>query len=171
MADDRAKNKKNGVIDKNGRIFGRMSIVDFFVIVLLIGIAAATVYRFTAQGMTAETTGRLSYTIKISGVREFTNEYYEEGLRCYDKDKDAFIGTVKSVSIEPVKVPMTKLDGSIVEAVQPGRIVVFLEIEAEYSETNSAYFLYGSYELKTGSQVHLNTKYTDVVATVVSINK
>lgn len=158
-------------MDKNGKLFGKLSIIDLLVLVVLVGAIIGGVYRFTSSAASVGTDGDLlNYTLKINGVRDFTFDYYEEGLPCYDKKTSQYIGSIKSVRQEPFYEETELADGTIIKAEQPGIIVVYVDLETEYTESESAYYAGGTYEIKAGSKVNLNFKYVDVEATVYNIN-
>ena len=160
-----AENKK-GILDNKGRFFGKLSVIDLLVVVLLVAVAGALAFRFTSSGMSRGNNCTVSYTVMIEGVRGFTVPNYEIGLECYDKQKKEYIGKITGVSSEPLEYYQPQLDGSLVLTSRPDDYRVFVTIEAEARETDNAYLINGVYELKVGSQINLNTKLTDVAATI-----
>lgn len=162
------KATKRGILDENGRFFGRLNIIDLTVFVMVAVLVLAIAYRFTSSAMTKQDNCRVRYTLLIEGVRELSLEYYEEGLSCFDKLKQEYIGNIVAVRSEPLDGPVTQLDGSVVMAAQPDRLRLYVDIESDARETASAFLLNGAYELKVGSQINLNTRYIDVWGFIVS---
>ena len=156
------------LIDRRGKLFGKLSIIDLLVLVLLIGLVVAVGYRYTASGMTRTADSRVRYVLMIEGVRDFTFEYYHIGLRCFDRRKYEYIGDIVNAWSEPLDVSHTLMDGRVILAQHPNALRVFVEIEANARETAYAILVNGVYELKVGSEVFLNTKYIDVVGVIVS---
>ncbi|MDR1703689.1 MAG: DUF4330 domain-containing protein [Clostridiales bacterium] len=156
------------VLDKKGRLFGRLNIIDCVAVLLIIALAAAAVYRFTASGMTKNTNCRIRYTLVIRPVRDFTLDFYDKGLSVYDKAKQEYIGDVDGFRFEPYELSGVKNDGTFVMAARPEQSTVYLDIAADARETDTAFLLNGAYELKVGSEININTKYVDVTGTVVS---
>ena len=157
-----------GILDRHGRLFGKLNVIDALVVILLIGLMAAAGYRFTASGMTREADSTARYTIMIEGVREFTILYYQAGLRAFDARNGEFIGLIAEVRYEPLTVHMPLFDGSVVLAERTDIFRVFVDIEASARETDTAILIEGAYELNVGRRIHLNTKFIDVEGIIVS---
>jgi disulfide oxidoreductase YuzD len=157
-------------MDKNGKLFGKLSIIDLFAVIILIGAVAVTCYKIYSPS-TSVNAGekKLTYTLKISGVRDFTYEYYDIGHRCFDKKTDEFVGEIVGIREEPYRERVVLLDGSVVYAEKPGVITVYLEIETAGTETDAAFFAGGTYELKAGSELNLRTKYVDVMGIIDNV--
>ncbi len=160
-------------MDKNGKLFGKISVVDIIAVLIIVGVVAGTIYKFVSPYTRIDTGQKtIAYTLKINGVRDFTYEYYtkEENIKCFDKKTGEFIGVIKGVRQEPFYDTVMRTDGGIANAEMPGVIIVYLDIEVEGVETENAYFARGTYEIKAGSEVPLNTKYVDVITTVDAIS-
>lgn len=161
------------MIDKNGKLFGKISIIDIFVLLVVLGILLAAVYRFSPGNILGGIEGKnISYTVKIEGVRSFTYKAYEDGIGmpCFDKKTGQNIGTLKSVRQEPYLDDAVMSDGTSVLAEKPNHIVVYADIQASGSQTQTAYFANGTYEIKVGSEINLNTKYTDSIGKVYDVS-
>jgi hypothetical protein len=157
-------------MDKNGRLFGKLSIIDLFIVVLLIAAIAAGAYKmFSSSTSVSAGEKKLSYTLKISGVRDFTYEYYEPGFLCFDKKTDEPVGEIIGVRQEPYRERVVLLDGSVIYAEKPGVITIYLDIETDGTETDAAFFAGGTYELKAGSELNLRTKYVDVIGIIDNV--
>lgn len=162
------------MIDKNGKLFGKISIIDLFVILAIVGLILGTIYKFTSSKTDVGTEDSLiTYTLKIHGVSEHTVKYYqEEGLLCFDKKMSPTnpIGTIIKAWSEPYKEVADTNSGIVERKEVPGRITIYIEVETQGLETDTGYFAGGTYELKAGSEVFLVTKYADAIATVEKIN-
>jgi len=157
-------------MDKSGKLFGKISIIDLFVILILLAIIGGTIYRF-ASPATAVAQGDvvINFTARIDGVRDFTLEYYQIGLPVFDRMANQQIGRIVGVRYEPQYAFGIAADGRAVHAPRPGIMVVFVDIETDGRETEQAIFAAGTYELRVGSIVHFATRYVEVQATVDAI--
>ena len=157
-------------MDKNGKLFGKISILDIFVLVLIIGVAVGTVYRYTASDTTVfGGNATIQYTARISGVRTFTVGNYQVGLQCFDAKTSESIGVIRDVRVEPISEVMETLTGRLVLAERDDIVRIYLDIEATGIETEQAYLVNGNYEIKAGSELLLATKYVDVSTTIDSV--
>ena len=157
-------------MDKNGKLFGKISLVDILVVILIIGVIAGTVYKFTSPN-TSVGSGEvlLTYTLKINGVRDFTYEYYKEGFECYDSKTGEYIGKIAGVRQEPYRERVVLLDGTVDYFEKPNVIVIYVDIETKGTENAVAFFAQGTYELKAGSEIQLQTKYVEVIGVVDNV--
>jgi len=158
-------------MDKNGKIAGKISIIDILAVVLIAAVIAGTVYRFTSHGTLSLTANdrRILYSVKITGVRTFTRDYYEVGMKCFDRMTGECIGEIVGISDEPLQKRATSLDGSIGFFDVPDVMVVNLDIETDGTFSSNAWYANGTYELKTGAELFLNTVYIDVVCEITGI--
>ncbi len=159
------------MLDKNGKIFGKISIIDIFAIIIIVGVIAGTAYKFYSPNTSVDSGKKtLTYTLKINGVRDFTYDYYEDMLNCFDNKTNEYIGSIVGKRVEPYKERAILLDGTVVEKEKPNVVVIYLDIETPGTETNAAYFANGTYELKAGSEITMRTKYVEVVGTVDNVS-
>ncbi|MCL2396822.1 MAG: DUF4330 domain-containing protein [Defluviitaleaceae bacterium] len=158
-------------MDKNGKIFGKISVVDLLVALLIVVVALGTVYRFASPAAAVDRgEATVHFVLRIEGVRDFTAEGYRTGLRVYDRQTGQFIGHVDSVEVEPHYEPVTLHDGTIVRAYQPGRIAINMGVVAEGRLTPTAIYVEGTYELTAGSMIYIATKYVQVMGFIYSIS-
>ena len=158
-------------MDKNGKLFKKISVIDAFVVLIILILIGGTVYRFTAPAAAVDRGDAIiEYTLMIDGVRDFTLEYYQIGLDVFDRMRNQHIGRIVGVRYEPQYAWGTMLDGSIVHAPRPGVMVVFVDIEANGRITDNSYFAEGTFEVRVGSIVNLGFKYIDVQSTVHTIS-
>ena len=101
----------------------------------------------------------VTYSIRISGVRDFTADAFSVGDRVYDKSTGALLGVVKDIEIVPDFAYEMGADGKGVTVEKDGRWRVFLTLEARCTETDNSYFLDGKNELKVGAELVMATKY------------
>ena len=158
-------------MDKNGKLLGKVSIIDLFVALIIVIIIAGTVYRF-ASPATAVDQGNVTirYTVMVDGVRDFTVQYYQVGLPVFDRMTNQHLGRIVGMTYEPQYAFGIAADGSSVRSPRPGVKVVYVEIEANGRETDAAYFAEGTFELRVGGTVFLTFRYIEVQATVHEIS-
>ena len=155
-------------MDKRGKLFGKINVIDALVVFLIIALLGAVVFRFTSPGMVRTADNRVEFTLMIEGVRDFTLPYYQPGLRVFDRRQNEHIGDIVNVRYEPLIVPMILDDGAIIMVERPGILRIFLDLEADTRETESAILINGAYELRVGSRIMINTRYIDVEAQFIA---
>lgn len=157
-------------MDKNGKLFGKVSILDIFVVLLVVGVVAGTIYRYTSERtnmLFADAT--INYTLRISNVREFSLENYHVGLRAYHHITNELVGTIIGVRSEPVYDFLENVLGELHLVQRPDIINIYLDLEVVGMETDTAYLINGTHELNVGSDLRLRTRYITVTGTIDDI--
>jgi len=151
------------------KLFGKLNIIDVFIIIVLIGVVAGTVYRFTSPGADL-TRGQtvIDYTIRIQAARAFSLEYYDVGHIVFDSITEEEIGFITGFWHVPHRAPTFHDDGTVTLEEMPGLVDIYVNIRTTGLVTAEAYFSGGTYELKVGSNVPFMTKWMNVVTTTIT---
>ena len=154
-------------MDKNGKIAGKISIVDLLVLLMVIAVGLGAAYRFMAPNAQVDPgEATIEYTLRVAQTRDFTLEYYKVGLPVFERTTGLYMGTIVDVRSEPRYAHQSAPDGTVVIAHQPGVIVIHIDILASGRETDNAIFVGGTQEINVGGLVGMRTKYVDVDTTV-----
>ena len=159
------------IIDEKGRLFGKVSLIDIFVVLFALVMVLAVYLRFFSNETTSIRTGgeKFTYTVKVEGVRQWTVDGFHVGDKMWDSDHDTYIGTITAVRSEPSTWEFELSDGTYQVASREGRYDLYLTVEAEGIIKNGRYYASRTYEVGTNSAVYLYTKYCSVTATVWSM--
>ena len=157
-------------MDKNGKIAGKISIIDLIVILIIAAVAVGTIYRFAAPSASVDAGDvTIRYTIRIDEVRDFTLPYYQKGLHAFERSTNLPLGVIIDFNYEYRYGLYTLLDGTIVRARQPNVLVIYVHLEARGRVTDGAIYVGGTRELNVGGHLYVRTRYVDVLSTVHSI--
>lgn len=160
------------IIDEHGRVFGKVSIIDFFVILIVIVIAAALYVKFNVLDATNKTAASdtVAYTVTIYGVRGYTADAIKTGDILFDKNGGANpVGTVTDIQKVNAKKASEKADGTIVMGDYMGRYDVTLTITANGAKNDGRFLVNKIYELNVNSVRTFNTKFCTFEATITEI--
>lgn len=102
----------------------------------------------------------VTYSMRVSGIRDFTVQALHKGDRVYDDTTGALLGVVTKVDVQPEYVYEMDAEGKGIYVEREGRRCVFLTLEGRCTETENSYFLDGRCELKVGSELTVTTKTT-----------
>ncbi|MCL2354104.1 MAG: DUF4330 domain-containing protein [Defluviitaleaceae bacterium] len=157
-------------MDKNGKLFGKISIIDLAVILLILVVAAGAIFRFTSPNAAVDTgDGDISFTIRIEGVRDFTLDYYFIGLPVHDRQTNQFIGVISSIDAVPHYVHQVLHDGSVATIAMPDHITIYLGLEASARIEDGGIYAQGNYAVAVGSIININTRYVQVQGRIYSL--
>ena len=160
------------IIDKNGRLFGKVSIIDVVVVLLVIVLAVAL--RHKAQlPQTGTTVAETPITIQV-WARNLRPEIVEsihigDGLYDPDRTTGGAIGRVTDIQVSEGTVQGELMNGEIVQLPCEGRVDLIITLEGKGLVENGRFLLNRVYELGVNASRTLNTKYASFVGTVVDL--
>lgn len=162
------------ILDKNGNIGGKISIVDAAAVLLVIAVIAGICVRYGSKLTTAiESSERFEYVVKVQNVRSYTADALKKGGNLTDKNSQKVLGEIKDVRVEDAYESKETADGRIVEAKLPEKVTCYVTIEALGKESDDVYIMEDSTELSVGKTVDLYTQYcktSGVIKEVMKLN-
>ena len=100
---------------KNGKLFGKINLIDAGVILLIIVLLVAGTLKFKTfnKKIEASAMGTITYTVIINNVRDYTAEAFVSGDTVFDSGTNVNIGTIKNVETKAALVAESLADGTI----------------------------------------------------------
>ena len=147
------------IIDKKGRLFGLINIVDLLIIILLLALVAVGVKRFGNKAAVGEATtkkGVITAEIKV-----------KVGDPIYDYDKGTLIGKILTAEVEPYK-DKTEYQGKFFNSEVPGKYRVIMTIDADVKETQDFYQV-GTEQIRIGAEMRIKNKSITSFMTILGI--
>lgn len=156
---------------KNGKIFGKVNLLDGTVLVLVIALLIAGALKFRTFNKTVDSNsnGKVVYTFIINNVREYTLSAFKSGDNVFDGMTDVNIGHIIKVDAKDANIINALADGTTILSDNPYKKDIILTIEAPGSSTSTAYFANKSIELKIGSEKNIKTLYAETAGKIASI--
>ncbi len=160
------------MMDKNGKVFGKINIIDLLVIVVIIAAAIGISARFiTNAAKDAKSVTDFSYVVKIEGVRNYTVNALEKMGKVSNIKTGELIGEITNVKSEPQTRQQIDENGRVVNAEIPERYNVYVTVSAEGKDSEDGYFVGGDIELSVGTTMTMATKYVNSTGRVTEIEK
>ena len=166
-------------IDRDGRIFGLVSVVDLLVLIFLV-LAGVSLYlkanvldtTQTAQSHDLSAMDTVSVQVLVSNVSDFVADALEIGDEVYDQGNfDAgVLGTISDIQIQDASYIAELSNG--LRAVVSGaedHCSILLTLECRYTQSNGFWMINGDYPLGVNAARTFFTKYAGVGGTVVQI--
>lgn len=158
------------IIDKSGKLFGKLNIIDLFVILAILAVIAGLALRFTGgAGKPLTESSKIEYQVRVENVRQYTVSALQKKGVVTNKKYTAEVGQITNVEVFPAKHPSVTAEGKTVEASMPERYDCVVTIEADGKETSNGYFDSDNNEISTGREQEINSKYVHTTGTVQSI--
>ena len=93
------------LMDKNGRLFGKISVIDVVVVLVVLVMAAALYVKNTSLSHTSTrvTNTPITYQVTAYNVRQYVADAIQEGDLVYDQDYSTggTLGAIQSIEVQP----------------------------------------------------------------------
>lgn len=158
------------IINKDGKLFGKISIIDIaavlIIIVLIVGIAS----RFSGKSNVVVSSGeKIKCTLLIKNVRTYTVDALEKKGPMFDKTSKEYIGEIVDVRQTEGKYKVNMADGSFKEAIPEERYNVYVTVEFTGKSGSNGFYTAANKFLGAGTSTNITTKYAECGASVYSI--
>ena len=159
-------------IDKKGKLFGKVNVIDLCVVFIVVVLIFGAVYKFKFMDKTNNTVAMqpVTYTVKVDRIRNYVLDNVVEGDFIFDKTSGNEIGRIVNVESEQACDYINMPDGTISKVNVENRINVIFTVEAQAVTNSSGTFVNRTYELLVGSQRKFMTKYFECDGSIYSIN-
>ena len=166
-------------IDRDGRVFGLISVVDLLVLVFLVLAGVSLYLKFhvldtteTVQNQDLSSMDTISVQVLVPNVSDFVADALAVGDEVYDQGNfDAgVLGTIADIQIQDASYVADLSNG--LRAVVSGaedHCNVLLTLECRYTESNGFYMINGDYPLGVNVARTFFTKYASFSGTVLQV--
>ncbi len=158
------------ILDKNGKLFGKINIIDVAVILVAIAVVIGVFVRFTGgAGKIVKETKKIEYVVQISGVRGYTVDALEKKGLVTDKKYAAVVGEITNVEKEPAIHESTMANGEIKKVSLPEKYDCMVTITTDGKESDNGYFNNNNDEISVGRDYSLYSKYVSTTGVIKSV--
>ncbi len=161
------------IVDRDGRLFGKISIIDVIVILVVVVLAAA-IYVKSQMPHTGNsvTTTTVVYQMRLENQPAYMLDAIQVGDQMFDKERSTggSLGTITDIAVSDGTDEAELDDGTIAMVPAEGYYNILLTIEGQalIGEDGSV-SLNRIYDLGVNSSRNFNTKYAYFVGTIVDI--
>lgn len=132
------------LIDRKGRLFGKISIADLVVIAVVFALLLGLVFRFNKSNVNNPFTAsdNIRITFYAENITEFNASLLKKGDAVKDKDTNTVFGQVADIIVGDSVIYRFNPDGKLVSTSQPDNksVTIVVEGEGKYSDTAGAHF-------------------------------
>lgn len=158
------------MINKEGKLFGKISIIDIIVVIVIIAVAAGCYMRFFSTPDTVKVeTHKFFYTVRVDNIRIYSVDGLKQMGDMYDAETKEYLGKIVDVREEPAMVTQVTEDGGTVEVVDPEKYTVTLTVETDGSMNNMGYYTATNHAISVGGAMVFDTKYISTSGSVTKI--
>ncbi len=161
------------LIDRNGRLFGKVSVIDLIVVavVLVLAVALNMKNNHLSHTSTSVTNDPITYQVLVSGLRNYAADAVREGDLMFDQDRSSggTLGKILSIEVLPGS-KMAELNDGTVEVIPAEDCVnLLLTVQGEGIVSDGRVLLNRIYDLGVNSARNFYTKYAQFTGTVTDI--
>ena len=159
-------------INEEGKLFGKISIVDLAVIICLAAAIIAVGLKFVLPGThIGGSQFNCEYTVTVKNIRiESVNAIRESMKQNWHDVKGVDIGKIKEViSIEPYTGYVYGTNGSVTEAAVPDKYTIKFRMSSPAKKGNCAVMLGGKREIMNGSHLTVSSEEISLEALITDI--
>ena len=160
------------LMDQNGRLFGKISVIDVLVIGVVLVLAAALNFKGNqTQTGTAVTNETITYQVLVSGTRSFVVDAIEVGDTMYDLDhaSGGTLGRITDIKTAEGTKFAELADGTVGMVPAEDCVNLILTVEGQGVISDGRCLINRVYDLGVNSSRNYYTKYAQFVGTVISI--
>ena len=161
------------LIDRNGRLFGKVSVIDILVVAVVLVLAAALNMNnnHLSHTSTSVTNDPITYQVLVSGSRNYVADAVREGDLMFDQERSSggTLGKILSIEVLP-GAKMAELNDGTVEVIPAEDCVnLLLTVQGEGIVSDGRVLLNRIYDLGVNSARNFYTKYAQFTGTVTHI--
>lgn len=161
-------------IDKNGRFFGKVSILDVVIVLVAVMLICSFVYSRFGKNDSNISVSNEEITflseIKVFGVADTELSPFYDTKNIYSSDGD-LIGEIISVKKEPTKTKFKTGDGKYIDTVSEGFYDYFIEVKGKGTQSDKGIFASGTVAIIPNNVLNISTKLFTGSAIVLSVEK
>lgn len=161
------------IIDRNGRLFGKISVIDVIVILVVLVVALA-VYVKTHKPQTGSNvaTTTIVYQMESKNLPQYMVDAIQVGDQIFDKDRSTggSLGEIIDIQVSDGTSEAQFSDGTYEVVPAEERYNLLLTIRGEgLVEEDGGYLLNRIYDLGVNSSREFNNKYALFLGRIVSV--
>lgn len=170
------------ILDKKGKLFGKISIVDLFVVlIVIIGIAGIFFTKAKLDNTeilandskmlikSSAELDKLEIELKVKEVRDITRDAIIVGDEVYTTANDKLLGTVVRVASEPSVRNVVSDNGTVYKAEVPERYDVTIVVEADGKKKEDGYYTESNAQLLYGKEMEIKTSTVQTTPKITGI--
>ncbi len=157
-------------IDDKGRIGGKFSIVDLFVIVLVLACIGAVGLKLKKAETVSGGDRTIVYDVLVENVRDVSIKAIEDNFEnVTDAESKKGLGNIVNVTAEPARVLVQKSDGKYTFAEYDNRYDVTITLKAQGTETDDGYYTSSGRQIMVGEKLNMNNGYSQATGEIISV--
>lgn len=160
------------IIDENGKLFRKVSIIDILIVLVILLCIAGAVIRFSGLlGDNNSSPVKIEYVLQVKQIRDKSVDAIMKKGELYSSLSDeAYLGTITNVEKHSNDDYSELVDGTIVKTSATDRYDVLITVQVDGKQTGSALYTKDGKRIEIGSLEYVATKWASLETEVKSVN-
>ncbi|MDR1914765.1 MAG: DUF4330 domain-containing protein [Clostridiales bacterium] len=160
------------IIDKQGRIAGKVSVIDLALLIILLGLAAGFLYRQFSVTKTVQLANAKFYvTLAVEPVREYSIDAIAVEDVFYEQYATQSMGKVVAIDKLEAKEIIKKTNGEPLYVSMEDKYRLLITLECSGIVRDTGYFVNGNTQLSEGSDLRVQSNKVFCAARVETISE
>lgn len=158
-------------IDENGKLFGKISVLDlaFILCIILLAIFAFLKIGVNKNHLFVEKTEYIA-TYKVTGAKKSIIDSLSLNDKVYSADDNSYVGTIEKIDTSPAKIITETADGQVVSYLSPYKYDILITVSHKgYKDDKKGLVINKSYDIQSNAEKKIYTRYTSFISTVIDI--
>ncbi len=159
------------MIDEKGKLFGKISVIDFLVILVFLAVIAGTAYKlFGSDELSVTKNDTFTTVVRIDGVKAFYLDALHTGEAVYELNGGK-IGTVTKIETQPYQAIFSG-DKEGAYLTYENRYTIFLTLATEGTVNSSGFYAEGNRQLFSGGSISIQSRlFANTTATIYAVTE
>lgn len=157
---------------KDGKLFGKISIIDLLAILLVVVLAVGVGIRFSGGQKVQVSAGEpLECVVQVKNIRQYNVDALKKGGAVFDKDTKEYIGEIVSVESEPGTTMLLMNDGSYRDVPTENRYHAYVTIAFSGKVSDGGYYTEANKQMCAGATLYMNAKFSQCESTILEVRR
>lgn len=159
------------IIDENGKLFGKISVIDLaFIICLIVLVIFALLKTGINKAEIFVPKEEYLATYKVTGASESTVKSLSLNDKVYSDNDNSYIGTIEKIDVVPAELLTKTTDGKMIYCKSPNKYDIILTISHKgHKDSQKGLVISKGYNIQANLQRTIYTRYVSFASTVIDI--
>lgn len=149
------------MLTRDGKLFGRISVIDLLAILAVIVLIFGIRMRFSDTGEVPSAAGEpMECVVEVKNIRQYNVDALKKGGQVYDRTTKEYVGDIVSVTAEPGTTLLLLTDGTYREVPTENRFTAHVTISFRGKDGENGYYTDTNRQMSVGSTLNMNAKFS-----------
>lgn len=160
-------------INKEGKLFGKISIIDIVVVLAIVVLAFGLYVRFGGgdEAMVSTQKQQIEYTLLVKNVRIGTVEALQQLGPITNATTKEYTGDITNVTFDDAVDTRELTNGTIAETSLPERYTATVKVCVDGKVNNSGYYTSTNQPINVGSTLYFTSKFANTSGVIIDVRE